>query len=134
MRLIDEDVWGIINTLAEARSEPYLGQVAIGNVVRDRMKLKYHSDGTVLGTVWWPSQFSWTLSTDKQRLTVLRADDSSSAVALATKAWYESATVRAVPPGTVLYHANYVSPSWRNAVTVKLVKQIGAHLFYTDGV
>lgn len=132
MRLVSEDTWGVVNILAEARGEPYDGQVAIGNVVRERMRLRYASDGTVLGTVWRPNQFSWTLSTDKQRQRVLSADDDDSAVAAATKAWHESSERLVVPRGTVLYHADYVSPSWKDANTVHFVKQVGRHLFYTD--
>lgn len=132
MKLISEDAWGVINILAEARGEPHDGQVAVGNVVRERMRLRYASDGTVLGTVWRPNQFSWTLSGDKQRQRVLSADDEDPSVAAATRAWEESAERLVVPRGTVLYHADYVSPSWKDAGTVRFVKKVGRHLFYTD--
>ena len=130
MRLISDDTWGAINIWAEARSEPFDGQIAVGNVVRERMRLKYSSNGTVVGTIWRPKQFSWTLGSDPQRLWALSLDDEHHAWARAMEAWKESASVYAVPPGTVLYHAEYVSPRW--AENAEFVKQIGAHLFYKD--
>jgi len=132
VKLVSEDTWGIMNILAEARGEPHDGQVAVGNVVRERMRLRYASDGTVLGTVWRPSQFSWTLSNDKQRKRVMSADDDDPAVQNAEKAWFESGERMVVPRGTVLYHADYVSPNWAKAASVKFVLQVGRHLFYTD--
>jgi spore germination cell wall hydrolase CwlJ-like protein len=130
MRLIQEDIWGIMNIFAEARGEPFEGQVAVGNVVRERMRLKYASDGTVVGTIWKPKQFSWTLGSDPQRVRVLSADDDEAGWVDAAKAWYMSGVQQKVPRGTVLYHADHVQPYWTNRA--RFEKQIGRHLFYSD--
>lgn len=42
----------------EASNQPYEGKVAVGRVIRNRMALKYESDGTVSGTVLKHFQFS----------------------------------------------------------------------------
>lgn len=130
VQVVSDDIWGAMNIFAEARGEPFMGQVAVGNVVRERMRLRHFSDGTVAGTVWRPSQFSWTRSDDPQRMRVLVADDETDAWQTAQKAWVESATRRSVPEGTVLYHAHYVTPGW--AKRAQFVKRIGAHLFYRE--
>lgn len=42
----------------EAANQPYEGKVAVARVIRNRMALKYESDGTVEGTVLKHFQFS----------------------------------------------------------------------------
>lgn len=42
----------------EAANQSHAGRVAVGMVVRNRTRLKYSSDGSVLGTVLSPGQFS----------------------------------------------------------------------------
>jgi spore germination cell wall hydrolase CwlJ-like protein len=44
----------------EANLEPDDGLAAVVRVVLNRQRLKYQSDGTVHGTVYWPNAFSWT--------------------------------------------------------------------------
>jgi spore germination cell wall hydrolase CwlJ-like protein len=48
-----------LNMLEEAGGEIDDGKAAIARIVKNRMALKYSSDGTVQGTVLWPDQFSW---------------------------------------------------------------------------
>ena len=63
MRLVSDDAWAIMNIWIEARGEPYEGRVAVGRVMRNRMRLKFFSDGTVSNTVLYPYQFSgWNSS------------------------------------------------------------------------
>lgn len=130
MRVVPDEVWGPLNILAEARGEPFDGQVAVGFVTRERMRLGYFSDGSVLGTVWRPKQFSWTLASDKQRHRVMAADDEDQAFITAKVAWEQSEGSDILPPGTVLYHADYVRPGWATSHKVQFVRQIGRHLFY----
>ena len=130
--MIPDELWGALCIFAEARSEPFEGQVAVGCVIRNRMARKYASDGTVTSTVWWPKQFSWTNSTDGQRTRVLRADENDPAWRVAVKAWEESAFSRAVGDA-VLYYADWISaPDWAHAPGVKPVRQIGRHRFFTE--
>lgn len=135
MRVVNEDTWGIMNILAEARGEPFEGQVAVGISVRERMRLRYASDGTVVGTVWAPSQFSWTLSTDEQRQRVLSADDEEEAWITAKLAWEQSEGSDLLPKGTVHYYAAFLdkkgkAPRWAKSPRLQFVRQIGGHKFY----
>ena len=133
---IPPDVLGALNILAEGRSEPFEGQIAIGAVVRERMRRRYSSDGTVAGTVFEPFQFSWTNSNDPQRVRVLQWDDEDPAYQKAMAAWLASEHLR--PAGNaVLYHTEEAPrkvapwpPAWATSPKVKRVAQLGAHVFY----
>lgn len=131
MFAVAPDVWGAMNIYAEARGEPFDGQVGVGFVVRERMRLRHFSDGTVVGTVWRPAQFSWTLSTDPQRARVLAADAESAAWITARLAWERSEGSDLLPPGTVSYHSDRIAvPDWAKSPDFTFVRKIGAHLFY----
>jgi spore germination cell wall hydrolase CwlJ-like protein len=128
-RVIPDDVWGILCIFAEARGEPYEGQVAVGNVIRNRTERKHFSNGTTVGTVSEAYQFSWMNHTDAQRTRVLGASWDDPRVRVAAKAWFESQYDR--PVGDALfYHADYVHPTWAKAQGIELVRKIGRHLFY----
>jgi hypothetical protein len=48
-----------LNVYEEAGGEPDEGKAAVARVVRNRMKARFMSDGTVAGTVLARDQFSW---------------------------------------------------------------------------
>ncbi len=128
-RAIPDDVWGILCIFAEARSEPYEGQVAVGNVVRNRTKLRFYSQGTIASTVLAPYQFSWANTGDAQRTRVFSAVREDPAWRVASRAWFESEF--SSPVGDALfYHADYVNPEWSKANGIEFMKRIGRHLFY----
>ena len=132
-RVIPDDTWGILCIFAEARGEPYEGQVAVGCVIRNRCKRKFFSDGSVVDTVTKPHQFSWMNTSDGQRTRVFRVDRSDPAWKVAARAWFESEYTRPVDDA-VLYHADYIAtPYWATAHGIELVKRIGRHLFYREG-
>lgn len=131
-RVIPDDTWGIMCVFAEARGEPYEGQVAVGCVVRNRTARKFFSDGTVVDTVSKPHQFSWMNTGDGQRRRVLGVDRSDPAWKIATRAWFESEFAHLVDDA-VFYHADYVQPYWSKVQGIEFVKRIGRHLFYREG-
>ena len=130
-RVIPDDIWGILCIFAEARGEPYEGQVAVGCVIRNRTSRKFFSNGTVVDTVTKPHQFSWMNTGDAQRSRVLSVLHSDPAWRVATKAWYESEVAHLVDDA-VFYHASYVQPYWAKVQGVEFVKRIGSHLFYAE--
>ena len=130
VRIVDDDKWAIMTIAGESLGEPLIGKVAVGEVIRNRMKRGYASDGTVIGTVLKAKQFSmWD---DKARLLAARIDDEHPKVQECIKAWELSADSN-VTKGAVLYHTVDVSPYWRKAKSVSHVTTIHRHMFYVDG-
>ena len=128
-QVIPDAIWGPLCIYAEARGEPFEGQVAVGNVIRHRTAQRHFSKGTVVSTVTTPWQFSWMNSDDKQRTRVLSVLRNDPAWVEAESAWEESEKREEV--GAALwYHADYVAPSWARANGIRFVKRIGRHLFY----
>ena len=91
MKIISEDVLGIVTIWQEANGEPYQGKVCVGEVIRNRMEARHFSDGTVAGTVCWPRQFSGWNDNNRNRALSLKIDDSHPVVIECIRAWYESA-------------------------------------------
>lgn len=131
VRLVDDDTWAIMTIVGEAAGEPFLGKVAVAEVIRNRMKRKYASDGSVIGTVLRAKQFSmWD---DNARLIAAKADDENKWVEEAKQAWEHSADSN-ITHGSVLYHTIMIAPPyWTKGPTVKVATTIHRHIFYTDG-
>lgn len=126
-----DDEWAIMTIVGEAASEPFEGQLAVANVIRERMKRKYNSDGTIVGTVLARRQFSmWD---DHARLYVARLEPDDKSWAIAVNAWADS-RVRVIVPDAVLYHTVQLSPKprWADAPGVEVVDTIKNHIFYSD--
>jgi N-acetylmuramoyl-L-alanine amidase len=52
-----DDILAALTIYLEARGESFAGKMAVAAVIRNRMHHKYHSDGTVKGTVLRAKQF-----------------------------------------------------------------------------
>jgi len=110
----------------EARGESLKGQLAVADVVLNRVRSEKYPD-TVCEVVEQPWQFSFVNATGR----IPAADRSSAAwsraVAIARIAG--AGTARAVDSDVLWYHADYVSPSWGR----RLARQdrIGLHIFYS---
>lgn len=104
---MDDAILAAVCIADEAAGQPYEGKVAVGRVIRNRMALKYASDGTVAGTVLRPLQFSgfwfamedgvyrrteWTLDGAEEEAATLLAEFSRQAIwADCKRAWRDSA-------------------------------------------
>lgn len=114
----------------EARSEPVKGQLAVAQVIMNRVRSSYYAD-TVCGVVYEGAhrrnscQFSF-------------ACDGAADKPKDKKRWVIAMNLaRRVTDGKVWltdigyashYHATYVKPKWRKSM--KYIKRIGAHIFY----
>ncbi len=111
----------------EARGESFAGKMAVAAVIRNRMKLKYHSDGTVKGTVLKRKQFQpWNRQQPHQVLLNFnkrRMQDS-------LLAWRLVQDGRNIVDGAVLFYNPQIAqtPLW--AKVGQLVATIGGHEFY----
>ena len=107
------------------------GKIAVGRVIRNRMRTRYFSDGTVAGTVLYPYQFSGYNTKDPNRIPSAMIDSDSLDVEECTEAWQRSATEDGGVGDAVLYYnPRYVTtiPAW--AVASKQVAVVGAHVFF----
>ena len=107
----------------EARGEPLEGQLAVAEVVLNRMRSGRYP-GSVCGVVTQPAQFSFV-----RRGVIPRANRDSEAwqraVALARIA--EDRLMRVLPEDVLWYPANYVSPGWGRRLERNT--RIGLHIF-----
>jgi hypothetical protein len=109
----------------EARGEPIEGQLAVAEVVLNRMRSGRYPT-TICEVVTQPWQFSFV-----RRGVIPRADRRSEswrrAVAVARIA--QAGASRLLPDDVLWYHADYVSPSWGRRLDRNT--KIGLHIFYS---
>lgn len=132
-QLLPEDAWAVSTIWQEARGEPYEGKVAVAEVIRNRMKKKYFSDGTVSGTVLKPHQFSGWNTKDPNREPAAKINTADPIVQACLRAWKEANEQKTEHTrGATSYHAkgmkNY--PSW--ALVYNKIAEVGNHLFYDE--
>jgi len=116
----------------EARGEPTLGQLAVANVIMNRVKDRNYPN-TICGVVQQNQhmknacQFSYICDgrSDKPR----PGKHWRKAKRVASQAMSGKRNIYAVK-GATHYHADYVSPKW--AKEFKILKKIGRHIFYID--
>ncbi|HYE29375.1 MAG TPA: cell wall hydrolase [Allosphingosinicella sp.] len=110
----------------EARGEPLKGQLAVADVVLNRVRSERYPD-TICEVVEQPWQFSFVNRTGRIPNADRSSEAWSNAVAIARIAL--AGTARAVDSDVLWYHADYVSPSWGR----RLARQdrIGLHIFYS---
>jgi spore germination cell wall hydrolase CwlJ-like protein len=116
----------------EARGEPELGQVAVAQVVLNRLKNPAYPN-TICGVVYQNKdqrnrcQFSFACDGIPDRIT--EREPWAAAQALAKKIVSDDRTMYMSDVGAAThYHANYVRPRW--ARTMTKVDKIGRHIFY----
>jgi len=119
----------------EARSEPVAGQLAVAQVVLNRVADERHPDNicdVVMEGPVHPSghpvkhrcQFSFWCDGKPERITEHEAWRTALLIAMAVKEFPLDIT-----EGATFYHATNVSPRWR--YTMKVTAQVGKHIFYT---
>lgn len=129
--------WQIVvpTLILEAGSEDIQGMTMVAEVIRDRTRTKYGSDGTVHSTVFRPLQFSCWNTENKRRGDILRLDLAHPLVQKALLA-YNSAFYNGsnYAMGANLYHADYMNPYpvWTLSSNVTRLTQHGHHIFYKE--
>jgi N-acetylmuramoyl-L-alanine amidase len=114
-----------LNIYHEARNQTILGQIAVGAVTYNRVKMDYFPD-TVCAVVYQKHQFSWTELPKKKQ------------IPYNPEAWFLARKIASFiihggytdpAKGAVFYHTTKAKPSWRTAVNK--VRKIGDHVFYS---
>tara|TARA_B100000768_G_scaffold153885_1_gene150311 strand:- start:4185 stop:4580 length:396 start_codon:yes stop_codon:yes gene_type:complete len=117
-----------LNLYFEARSEPLLAQVSVGQVTLNRVSHSRYPN-TICGVVTQKSQFSWFSDglSDKPKEKAAWGR----ALALAELMLEKPIKVTCVGKSTH-YHADYVRPYWAKAKFFKKTCQVGTHIFYKE--
>ena len=111
------------NVYYEAGIESHNGKYAVAQVTLNRLKSGKWGN-SVCSVVYSKAQFSWTL---KKKL------EKPQGQAWADSQWIAHRVLhgdRVAPlKDAMFYHAEYVSPKWRDPVAK--IQQVGQHIFYT---
>jgi len=118
----------------EARGEPVKGQIAVANVILNRVESPYYPD-TICGVVYQNShrrnacQFSFACDGKTKKITETKAYKTAKALAQKIFACDEECHASALPIArSTHYHADYVTPRW--AKKLERTGKIGRHIFY----
>lgn len=132
MRLVPPETLMLLTGWQEVRGQPLEGKRGFCEVVRNRMRLHYQSDGTLEGTLFYPLAFSGWNARDVNRIKSLRVEDSDPQIIEIQKAWELSAGPDLVLPKDAVHYLNPAAvekmPNWAHP-SLK-VAVIGAHHFY----
>jgi len=126
-----------LNVYHEARDQPFIGQVAVAQVVMNRVRDDRYPDD-VCGVVYQGPTYSWKPDFPvRHRCQFSWYCDGKSDNTIDTEAW-EIAMLIATGvyngnlgdfvEGATHYHATYVLPEWAETKTKTV--QIGDHVFY----
>ncbi|WP_299346636.1 cell wall hydrolase, partial [uncultured Maritalea sp.] len=114
----------------EARGESYRGQVAVAQVVRNRVKHKAYPNSicsVVFQNQSWKNRCQFSFACDGVPERVNEQAAWKQAEEIATKVIQGDIYLPNVANATH-YHANYVHPKW--APKLKKLTQVGVHIFY----
>lgn len=119
------------NTYFEARGEPLLGQIAVNNVVLNRLKDPQKRFGNspceVIKQITYNKkkqkvcQFSWRCEKNRRIKNYERFAEIKSVAEQVYMGFHGDVT-----NGAKYYHATYVNPKWN----LRRIIQIGQHIFY----
>ena len=122
-----DDALAALTIYLEARGESFAGKMAVAAVIRNRMNHKYHSDGTVKGTVLRAKQFEPWIGRSPEEVTFNPGNRKMQESLLAWKLVQDG---RDVVGGAVLFYnpALVKAPRW--AQVNRKVAKIGGHEFF----
>ena len=129
MRLISDEALAVVTIWQEARGEPHEGKVAVGEVIRNRMKLGKRPR-SVAEVVLEPWQFSGFNTRDRNRTPSMMIDDEDPVVVECRAAWILSESSDLIRGATLYFNPHIVQPAWASHVT--FAAEIGNHRFYRE--
>ncbi len=116
----------------EARGEPEVGQVAVAQVILNRVNSRRYPKsvcGVVFQNSKWRNRCQFSFACDGKSDVPKEKTAWQRALQLAKAATEGQRRIWSVGKAT-LYHASYVRPSWAPKVT--MVSSIGQHAFYVE--
>ncbi len=122
-----DDILAALTIYLEARGESFAGKMAVAAVIRNRTQHKYHSDGTIRGTVLRRKQFEpWIGRSPKD----VRFNPNNRKMQESLLAWELVQDGRNVVDGAVLFYNPSLVRTPRWAKVYQKVSTIGGHEFF----
>ncbi|MDH3504592.1 MAG: cell wall hydrolase [Nitrospirota bacterium] len=122
-----DDKLAALTIYLEARGESFAGKLAVAAVIRNRMTHKYHSDGTVKGTVLRAKQFEPWIGRNPEEV---KFDPTNRKMQESLLAWNLVQDGRKVVDGAVLFYNPQLVKTPRWAQVNRKVAKIGGHEFF----
>lgn len=122
-----DDILAALTIYLEARGESFAGKMAVAAVIRNRMHHKYHSDGTVKGTVLRAKQFEPWIGRSPEEI---RFNHRNRKMQESLLAWELVQDGRNVVDGAVLFYNPTLVNAPRWAKVYHKVAKIGGHEFF----
>jgi len=122
-----DDTLAALTIYLEARGESFAGKLAVAAVIRNRMTHKYHSDGTVKGTVLRAKQFEPWIGRNPEEV---QYDPGNKKMQESLLAWKLVQDGRNIVEGAVLFYNPQLVKTPRWAQVNRKVAKIGGHEFF----
>lgn len=122
-----DDNLAALTIYLEARGESFAGKLAVAAVIRNRMNHKYHSDGTVKGTVLRAKQFEPWIGRNPEEM---EFDPTNRKMQECLLAWKLVQDGRNIVDGAVLFYNPQLVRTPRWAQVNRKVAKIGGHEFF----
>lgn len=127
LHLHNDDALAALTIYLEARGESFAGKMAVAAVIRNRINHKYHSDGTVKGTVLRAKQFEPWIKRNPEKVDF---DLTNQKMRECLLAWKLVQDGRNVVDGAVLFYNPQLVKTPRWAQVNRKVAKIGGHEFF----
>ncbi len=128
--IVSPDALAAITILLEAGTESEEGKIAIGEVIRNRIK-KGRFGKSVAHVVFAPFQFSCWNTNDKNKDDAMNMTDDDPRYVSCLSAWVKSEITNLTKGATLYYNPAIVAkPAW--AKPGMFLAKIGNHLFYKE--
>jgi len=127
----NSDILAALTIYLEARGESFAGKMAVAAVIRNRIRQKYHSDGTVKGTVLRTKQFEPWIGRSPDEM---RFNRNNRKMQESLLAWELVQDGRNVVDGAVLFYNPTLGNTPRWAKVYRKIAEIGGHEFFNKHV
>ena len=122
-----DDSLAALTIYLEARGESFAGKLAVAAVIRNRMNHRYHSDGTVKGTVLRAKQFEPWIGRNPEEVAF---DPTNQKMQESLLAWKLVQDGRNIVDEAVLFYNPQLVKAPRWAQVNRKVAKIGGHEFF----
>ena len=126
-----DDILAALTIYLEARGESFAGKMAVAAVIRNRIRQKYHSDGTVKGTVLRTKQFEPWIGRSPNEM---RFNPNNRKMQESLLAWELVQDGRNIVDGAVLFYNPRLVNTPRWAKVYRKIAEIGGHEFFNKHV